>query len=397
MSPQPQRFTFQRNRLTWLAYAMLAYIGFSQAVLGPLMPYLRSELNLNYTRGGLLPAAIATGIIFSGLFGAWLTNHIRRQILFWCGATGLGISVILLSISRNFGLVLLSILIMGIGGSLAQVMIQAILSDQHGELRAIALTEANVAASLFGTLTPLTLSSLQYAGLNWRTIASITTLFLIILFAFFQNLSIPDNRKPEAPPQLQRSRIQSPTDRLPNTFWLYWIVLFFMVAFEMSLSVWTTDFLASVVGLSRANAVLTFGIFPAAMLTGRIAGSRLTRRWPSITLLFASLGLTLIGFALFWITPIPAFNMLGLFIIGLGVANQYPLTMSIAVGLAKEQTNQASARITLSVGTALLVAPLLLGWLADQIGLRSAFGLIILLIFAALGIIYFVNRFLNNQ
>jgi hypothetical protein len=46
---------FVRNRLTWLAYAMLAYIGFTQSMLGPLMPFLRAELSLNYTLGGLLP------------------------------------------------------------------------------------------------------------------------------------------------------------------------------------------------------------------------------------------------------------------------------------------------------------------------------------------------------
>ena len=49
---------FFRNRLTWLAYAMLAYIGFTQSMLGPLMPFLRSELQLNYTLGGFLPACI---------------------------------------------------------------------------------------------------------------------------------------------------------------------------------------------------------------------------------------------------------------------------------------------------------------------------------------------------
>ena len=53
---------FVRSRLTWLAYAMLAYIGFTQSMLGPLMPFLRTELSLNYTLGGLLPAAIAVGL-----------------------------------------------------------------------------------------------------------------------------------------------------------------------------------------------------------------------------------------------------------------------------------------------------------------------------------------------
>ncbi len=378
---------FVRTRITWLAYAMLAYIGFSQAILGPLMPFLRSELGLNYTQGGFLPAAIACGLILTGLFGGWLARHVSRRILFWGGGTGLAICIAALGLSHQFGLALLSIFGLGVSGSLAQVMIQAILSDQHGEQRAIALTEANVAASLSGTFTPIVLGSLQRAGMGWRPIAIITILLLALLAASFRREAIPNS----APPAPGSSAARG---NLPFAFWLYWVVLFFMVAVEMSLSVWSTDFFINVVGLSRTDAVLAFGAFPAAMLIGRFAGSRLTRRLPTLALLFASLGLTLAGFPLFWLSRTPALNILGLFITGLGIANQYPLTMSIAVGLDGEKTNQASARVTLAVGAALLSAPLVLGRLADSLGLQTAFAMAPALVIAALFVIIINNRFL---
>jgi predicted MFS family arabinose efflux permease len=364
---------------------MLAYIGFSQAILGPLMPFLRSELGLNYSQGGLFPTAIACGLIFTGLFAGWLTRRIPRQFLFWGGGALLAIGVTSLTRSHQFPLALLATLGMGIGGSMAQVMIQATLSDEHGEKRAIALTEANVAASLSGTLTPLILSGLGRLGVDWRAIALITILALSLLAFSFRRESIPDSAQPAAS--------NSPTSgRLPGAFWLYWLVLFFMVAAEMCLSVWSTDFFISVVGLSRTDAVLAFGAFPAAMLTGRFAGSRLTRSWSPLTLLFSALFLTLIGLPLFWLARIPALNILGLFITGLGIANQYPLTMSIAVGLAKEKTNQASARVTLAVGIALLTAPFYLGTLADTLGLQNAFGMVIVLMTIATLITAINNR-----
>jgi len=380
---------FVRNNLTWLAYCMLAYIGFSQAILGPLMPFLRSELNLNYTLGGLLPAAIATGLILSGLTGAWLARHFSRQVLFWSGSGGLALGIVILGLSHQFGLVLLGILGMGFGGSLTQIMLQAILSDQHGEKRSIALTEANVGASFSATLTPLVIGGLQRAGLEWRAIAILTVLLLVILAVTFRRVQIPDS-----PPEYVEDKRAKST--LPLSFWLYWIVLFFMVSFEMTLSVWTTDFLASVVRLSRQNAVLAYGAFPAAMLTGRLIGSRLTHYWPSITLLFVSLGISLVGFLIFWLTRLPALNILGLFLTGLGIANQYPLTMSIAVGLSKGKTNQASARISLGVGAALLTAPLVLGWLADRFGLQNAFGLVVALMSMALIVVFLNNRFFQH-
>jgi fucose permease len=123
------------------------------------------------------------------------------------------------------------------------------------------------------------------------------------------------------------------------------------------------------------------------MLVGRIAGSRLTRRSSTLRLLLIALGVTLVGFPLFWLARLPALNVLGLFITGLGIANLYPLAMAVAIGLAQDQANLASARVSMAVGTALLTAPLLLGWLADRLSLQLAYGMVILLMIAAFFIV----------
>jgi predicted MFS family arabinose efflux permease len=378
MMPSTQPFV--RDRLTWLSYAMLAYIGFSQSILGPLMPFLRTELQLNYTLGGLLPATLATGLIISGLISDGLARRWSRRAVFWFGSLGLATGVILLTLSYRFESALIAVLAMGTFSSLTQVMIQAILSDRHAERRSIALTEANVAASLSTTVTPLVIGSLQSTGLGWRTVPLFVVIFIALLGLTFYRQAIPDH--PVMPTQSTESR-----GRLPVAFWLYWIVLFFVVAVEMSVVVWATDYLNSVAGLSRTDAVLGYSAFPAAMLVGRIAGSRLTRRSSSLTLLLIALGVTLVGFPIFWLTRLPALNILGLFITGLGIANMYPLTISIAIGLARDQSNLASARISMGVGTALLTAPLLLGWLADRLSLQLAYGMVVVLMVAALAIV----------
>lgn len=380
---------FLRDRLTWLAYIMLAYIGFTQSMLGPLMPFLRSELRLNYTLGGFLPATLAIGLILSGLIGDRIAHRWTRGVVFWSGAVGLAMSAALLGLSRDFELALIAVLGMGLGSSLTQVMIQALLVDQHGEQRAIALTEANVAASFSATLTPLVIGSLQNAGVTWRLVPVIVIVFLMLLAASFYRQSVPDSIA---------AQLESVDGKghLPFSFWLYWIVLFLIVAAEMSLAVWATDFLANVAGLPRTNAALAFGVFPAAMLIGRFAGSRLAHRLPSLKLLIASLWITLLGFLIFWLTRVSALNVLGLFIAGLGVANSYPLTLSIAVGLAANQTNTASARVSLGVGTALLTAPLLMGWLADRLGLQIAYGIVIVFVTGAFAVIM-NNRWLSEK
>ena len=382
--------TFVRDPLTWLAYVMLAYVAYALATLGPLMPFLRDELDLSYTLGGFLPAAVAVGIIVAGLTSDRLAHRWGRHRAFWGGGMGLAGAAVGLALSGQFPLALLAVLGMGFFSSLTLIMIQAILSDQHGEQRTIALTEANVGASLSATLAPLCIGLVQRAGVGWRGALFFALFILAFVAVFFRRQPVPNTASGARPLSAQRVR-------LPLAFWLYWVVICLVVSVEMCLVIWGADFLETVVGLSKIDASTTLGVFLAAMLIGRLAGSRLARAWPGTTLLLLALGITLIGFPIFWLARLAWVNVLGLFVAGLGVANLYPLTLSVAVGLAPEHSNTASARVSLGVGAALLTAPLLLGWMADRLSLQSAYGLVAVLLVTAIVVVFFNIRVLTRR
>ncbi len=63
------RRTFHRDRFTWLAYLALACYGYFLNVLGPITPFLKEELQLNYTLSGFHFTAFAIGILLIGLGG----------------------------------------------------------------------------------------------------------------------------------------------------------------------------------------------------------------------------------------------------------------------------------------------------------------------------------------
>jgi fucose permease len=137
--------------------------------------------------------------------------------------------------------------------------------------------------------------------------------------------------------------------------------------------------------LSRVNAATVMSVFFVAVIVGRLIGARLTRRYPTQRLLLGALGLALAGFPLFWLMPVAVLNILGLFVTGLGVANLFPFTLAVAVGTAPGQADAASSRLSLVVGSAILLAPLSLGWLADQHGIFTAYGLVPPLLLTAIG------------
>ena len=78
-------------------------------------------------------------------------------------------------------------------------------------------------------------------------------------------------------------------------------------------------------------------------------------------------------------------------------ASLYPLILSLAIGTAPHNTIQASARATLASGTAILALPLVLGRLADGVGIRPAYGVVVFLLIGAFMIILGTGRHTQVQ
>lgn len=121
-------------------------------------------------------------------------------------------------------------------------------------------------------------------------------------------------------------------------------------------------------------------VFVLSGFVGRILFSRLSRRVRGEMLLLGAIAITFLGFPIFWLATFTPVNILGLLIAGVGVANFYPLVLALALSAVNLQSDLATARLSVGVGTAILISPFILGWLAAQLELKTAFGLVIVLL-----------------
>src|SRR4051794_25430342 len=143
-TPREQAATeFRRDRLTWIAYVVLAWFAYLQAAPGLVIVHLRDELDLSYSTGGLHVTAFAAGSMAAGLISARLERALGRRMVFWSAAAVMGVGAIGLTAGRIAEVTVGSVLVMGVGGGLLLVTIQAALADHHGDRRAVALAEAN--------------------------------------------------------------------------------------------------------------------------------------------------------------------------------------------------------------------------------------------------------------
>jgi len=371
--------TFHRDYFTWLAYLSLAFYGYFLNVLGPITPFLKDELQLTYTVSSFHFTAFAIGILLVGLGGHLVIQQIGRQRSLWLGLFGMSLSALLLLAGRSPLITISASFLMGLIGSLILAIVPAALSDGHGEMKAVAISEANVIASLFATSAPLLVGWFAHSTGNWRWALGIMVFVPVLMLLLFGKNSSPTTASIDT---IQSNR------SLPSRFWFYWAAIVLGVSVEFCMIFWSADHLEQVFGLIKADAAQAVSLFLAAMILGRILGSRLVQRFSTREVVTISIIVASIGFLLFWRATSSLVGLSGLFITGLGVATFYPLLLSMAINAADGNTVQAGARATLASGTAILVLPLVLGRLADAVGIRSAFGVVLLLL---------VSVFLINQ
>lgn len=376
---------FRRDRSTWLAYIMLGYFAYTQAALGPIMPFLRAELKIGYTVGALHLSAFAVGMIAVGLFGDRIAERRGRAWMYWTGSTGMAVAGVLFIVAPSVLLTVFSALVMGVMGTMLLVVIPAVLSDRHGGARAVALTESNLVAGLCAGLPPLAIGVFATIGLGWRPVLLLPAAALVVIALNFRHEPTPN-------PIAVAGRADGRVAPLPPAYWLYWGLMVAGISLEWCMVAWGADFLENAAGFSRVTASTLMSVFFAAIVLGRAVGSRLTRALPGRTVLLCAVLTTLAGFPIFWLAPGRALTVLGLFVTGLGIANLFPLAVSAGVETAPDRADAAASRAALAAGTAILTAPLALGWTADRVGIGAALGGALLLAVASLFLLLLANR-----
>jgi fucose permease len=367
--------TFHRDRFTWLAYFALAFYGYFLNVLGPITPFLKDELQLSYTVSSFHFTAFAVGILLIGFGGHLPIQRMGRWRSLWIGMIGISLSAFLLLVGRSPVVTIGASFLMGLIGSLILAIVPAALSDQHGEMRAVALSEANVISSLVASVAALMVGwSANLAG-DWRFALGIAALTPLVLF-----LTLGRSAAPTATVTTTTEKPARSNQPLPLLFWVYWVAIVLAVSVEFCMIFWSADYLENVLGMVKASAAQAVSLFLAAMIVGRMAGSRLVQRFSTPRVVVISILIAGMGFLIFWRAENISLGLSGLFFTGLGVASLYPLLLSLAIGAADGSTVQASARATLASGTAILALPLVLGRLADAFGIRSAYSVVLVLL-----------------
>jgi fucose permease len=378
----------KRTPATWIAYLVLIYFALILNCLGPVTSLIRAEQRLNYSQAGLLGSSFACGIIAASLLAARIRRKLGSWSTFALALVGLVAGCCLICAAKDLAVALAGGLLAGTLGSLIICEVPLVLVHEHRHLSRMSLTEANALASATAIFGPAVVGLAEGFGMGWRIALMLPFLFAIAATAIF-TFSRPKLRSAE------RVLIIGSERGLGKGFWLGWCLLLFSVAVEFTIIFWASDFFRQTGLPNHAQASEVLVVFFGAMFIGRVFGSRLASKVPPSRIIIVSLTVAFCG-SFFYCWPVPiSLRIIGLALLGLGIANLYPTFLSLAISKAEAYQAEASAKTTLASGLAILLFPFVLGAVADLTTLSQA-QLLIPLTLVAILCVFLCSRSLDN-
>jgi MFS family permease len=361
----------------WIAYAGLAAVGYITYGLGAAGPHLRSHLSLSNVEIGLHSSALALGLASAGMLVADLGRRFGERMVRSIAIGLLAIALILLAVAPSVEVTLTAGAIIGFGAGALLGYANVTLGSAGGGLARLRLARGHIGAMIAALVVPLALAASASAGPGWWLgLLPAAVLLGAIAFAL------------RAGPLLSTTADVSARRRLPRKFWLAWLFLAAAIGVEFSIVFWGATLVQLRSGLTIPAATAVGALFFAGMLVGRLGlAIGLGAGHPTRRVIAAGLALTAIGTGLAWVSTTDVLSALALFIAGLGVSVLYPLGAAAALAAAPAQAAVAGNRLTLASGLAILVAPVVLGTVADATGIVAAWGLVLGLVGIALGLV----------
>ncbi len=151
-----------------------------------------------------------------------------------------------------------------------------------------------------------------------------------------------------------------------------------IMATEGALMDWSAVFVRDVLGGDPFSAAATYGAFAGAMAVTRLAGDVMATRYGAVRIVMVSSLTAALGIGLFAIAQNFLVAFIGAILAGAGVATVYPLAMSAAAAAPGASSEDNVASVAFVSFSAFLVAPPLIGGLAELFNLRWALGLLVL-------------------
>jgi len=347
------------------------------ALPGPMLPFIRDEFRLDYTRAGFVLAAFNIAYGVSQLPAGWLADRLGPRVLMLIGICGVALAGVLVSFSSNYILMLVFLAIMGVaGGGYHPAAAPLVSTTLEPHQRGQALGFHTIGGSFSFFLSPLLAAAIAGAW-GWRSSFLVLAIPTMILGIILYILLARHASTSRAQLDITRGQEDEPTNQ---GNWRNIIALMVLIIFTQSMlwsfATFIPIFMVDNFGVAEEVAAIFLSIFCSAGMWASPLGGHLSDRFGKVRVLLICC--LFIGPLIYLLGLVPYGGgvSIGALVLVLGALLYVlmPTTESYLVECspAKHRSTVLGAYYFLAIETGGIWAPLI-GFLFDRLGFNLSF------------------------
>jgi MFS family permease len=349
----------------------------------PRIPEIKATLELDFTMLSLAILGLPIGTILGMGFAPRIAQALGLTKACIFGGAMFALLMVLPALAINLGTLWLSLFVSGLSLSIIEVAMNAKANEYQDTSGRRIMSRCHAFWSLGvmgGALIAGYMSDLGMSFLTQQLIFETLSAIIVIAFALTLPKDVESDR--DAP----KSKFRLPKGALLALC----IMPLGALMIEGAMLDWSVLFSETELGTTTFIGSLILSTFSISMAAGRYAGDWLTGLMGERMMLIVS-GVTLaVGLAIFASSTTVTIAALGALLTGFGSANPYPIAMSLARYASERRTEENIAAIAIISFCAFLIAPPVIGFMAQALTLPTA-----LLLLSPVGLISTVLIMMN--
>lgn len=332
------------------------------------------DLQLSEFLLGLIPFAAFIWFFVLSVPVGIIQSRLGKRFMLNIGMAVTGIGLILPFLFYNFATVIAGFALLGIGNTIVQVSANPLLVDVVPGNRASSFLSFSQFIKAIGSMiAPFLAIFFARSFGDWKL------LFLTYgIISFLSVLWLGLVKIEESAPEEKSPTMASAFKLLGNSYILMMVIsIFLVVGIDVGFNYFSGKYLSTRFGIDEAAAQSGRSVYFFGRMLGTFAGAIIFTRLSSTKgFLYSSL-ISIVSIALILLIPSRAAAWALVFIIGLGVANIFPLVFSLTVRKYPDRSNEISGLMMMAISGGALIPPLM-GIVSDALGVVSGMGVLLL-------------------
>ena len=351
--------------------------------------YVNDDLHLSGFVLGFIPFAAFIWFFFLSVPIGILQSRTSKKFMLNIGMGVTGLGLLIPFFIYNYFMVLVAFALLGIGNTIIQVSANPLIVDVVPDNRKSSFLSFSQFVKAIGSMigAPLAAVFVSRFG-NWKLEFLVFGVVSILSVLWLGAIKIEETEQKEV-----KATLGSSFKLLNDNFVLLMVLsIFLVVGIDVGFNAHSGQFLISQFGFDIKEAKLgrsvyflgrTLGTFSGAIMLTKIS-SRKFFMWTSI------LGLVCLIAILFFKSHLIAWVLV--FLIGLAVANIFPLVFSITIEKHPTRGNEISGLMMMAISGGAFI-PLLIGWVSDISSIAIGMSILIICMIYLLSVsIYSLRR-----